>query len=224
MSIISFNQVYKDFKDGNEVIHALKETTFSVFPGELIAVVGPSGSGKSTLLTLMGGLQSPTGGTITFMDKNFSSMGKKEKTALRLDQIGFILQSSNLIPFLKIKDQFKLIDKLSKSSTQKEKAQELMEEMDIYKRRNLYPKDLSGGEQQRAAIARALYHEPKLVLADEPTASLDTKKAMTVIELLAKQTRGTDRSTVMVTHDERLLDYCDRVLRIIDGQLTEETK
>ncbi len=221
MSIISFDQVYKDFQDGNEVIHALKETTFSIFPGELVAVVGPSGSGKSTLLTLMGGLQSPTGGTITFMDKKFSSMGKKEKTALRLDQIGFILQSSNLVPFLKIKDQFRLVDKMTKGAVKKEKARELMEEMDISKRQNLYPKDLSGGEQQRAAIARALYGEPKLVLADEPTASLDTKKALTVIELLAKQTRGTDRSTVMVTHDERLLDYCDRVLRIIDGQLTE---
>ncbi len=221
MSIISFNQVYKDFQDGNEVIHALKETTFSIFPGELVAVVGPSGSGKSTLLTLMGGLQSPTGGTITFMDKNFTSMSKKEKTALRLEQIGFILQSSNLVPFLKIKDQFRLVDKLTKGDVKKEKARELMEEMDILKRQNLYPKDLSGGEQQRAAIARALYGAPKLILADEPTASLDTQKAMKVIELLAKQTRGTNRSTVMVTHDERLLDYCDRVLRIIDGKLTE---
>ncbi len=221
MSIISFDGVYKNFADGSDVIHALKPTSFSIEEGELVAIVGPSGSGKSTLLTLMGGLQTPTGGTIKFMNNDLSGMSEKEKVELRFNEIGFILQTSNLIPFLRIKDQFKIVDKFAKRKVDYEKARKIMDKMDILKRENLYPKDLSGGEKQRAAISRALYIEPKLVLADEPTASLDTKKAMYVIELLAEQTRSTNRSTVLVTHDERLLSYCDRVLRIVDGELTE---
>ncbi len=222
MSIIKFENVYKNFTDGEEIIQALKPTSFEINTGELIAIVGPSGSGKSTLLTLMGGLQKPSGGTILFKDKNFYSLSKKEQIKLRFDEIGFILQSSNLIPFLKIKDQFRFIDKYAKRGEQKEKTKNLMEKMDILKRKNLYPSSLSGGERQRVAIARAIYNEPSLILADEPTASLDTNKAMNVISILSELTHEKNRATVMVTHDERLLKYCDRIFRIIDGELSEE--
>lgn len=220
--IIIFKDVKKTFKDNNETIEALKSTSFDIKAGELVAIIGPSGSGKSTLLTIMGGLQRPSSGTVTFNGENISDMDEKKRNILRFDQIGFILQASNLVPFLTIEDQFKLVDKYEGKKYDKEKAEKLMKELDIYKRKDQYPGDLSGGERQRAAICRALYPEPKLILADEPTASLDTEKAMDVVKLLKKLTKGTDRSTVMVTHDNRLLEYCDKVYRIEDGEMTQE--
>lgn len=222
MEIIKFENVKKTFEDGEEIVEALKSTSFSINAGELVAIIGPSGSGKSTLLTMMGGLQRPTEGNITFMGEDISAMDEKDRNVLRFDQIGFILQASNLVPFLTIEEQFKLVDKFAGKKHDKERAEKLMNEMDIYKRKNLYPSDLSGGERQRAAICRALYPSPKLLLADEPTASLDTEKAMQVVELLKKLTKDSDRSTVMVTHDNRLLDYCDKVYRIVDGKMTQD--
>lgn len=222
MEIMKFDKVYKEFKDGEETITALKETSFTLNSGELVAIIGPSGSGKSTMLTMMGGLQRPTGGTITFNGENLSDMDEKERNKLRFDKIGFILQASNLVPYLKLKDQFYLVDKFSKVERNKEKADKLLERLGILKRKNQYPGDISGGERQRAAIARALYTDPNLLLADEPTASLDSEKAMEVIKLLKELTVDSDRTTVVVTHDNRLLKYCDRVFKIVDGTLSEE--
>lgn len=222
MEIMKFDAVKKTFEDGEETIEALKETSFTLESGQLVAIIGPSGSGKSTLLTMMGGLQRPTEGKISFMGEDISEMDEKDRNKLRFDKIGFILQASNLVPFLTLEEQFRLVDKFDGKSYDQERAKELMEEMGIYKRRKLYPSDLSGGERQRAAICRALYPDPKLLLADEPTASLDSEKAMQVVELLKKLTEGTERSTVMVTHDNRLLKYCDKVYRIVDGEMNEE--
>lgn len=224
MSIIKFEKAYKTFQDGDERVEALKETSFEIQSGEVVAIIGPSGSGKSTLLTMMGGLQRPTGGKITFDGERLDEMDEKKRNKLRFTKIGFILQSSNLIPYLTIEDQFRFVDKFAGREYQKQKAEELLNRMGIGHRKKQYPGDLSGGERQRAAICRALYMEPKLLLADEPTASLDSTKAKEVIELLAEQTRDSDHSTVLVTHDERLLDYCDRVLRIVDGVMKEVTK
>ena len=222
MEIIKFDNVTKEFQDGSETIQALKSTSFSIESGQLVAIIGPSGSGKSTLLTMMGGLQRPTEGTITFMGEDISTMDEKDRNVLRFDQIGFILQASNLVPFLTIEDQFKLVDKFAGRKYDRERAHKLMEDLDILKRKDLYPGDLSGGERQRAAICRALYPDPKLLLADEPTASLDTERAKQVVELLHDLTEDSERSTVMVTHDIRLLEYCDKVFRIVDGEMTEE--
>lgn len=222
MEIIKFEDVKKTFEDGQETIEALKPASFTINSGELVAIIGPSGSGKSTLLTVMGGLQKPSGGKITFMGKDISELDEKGRNKIRFDQIGFILQSSNLVPYLTIEDQFKLVNKFEKKKYDKERAEELMEKVGILKRKDLYPADLSGGERQRAAICRALYPDPKLLLADEPTASLDTEKAVQVIELLQKFTKDSERSTVMVTHDERLLEYCDKVFKIVDGEVTQE--
>lgn len=220
--IIKFEKVIKSFQDGNDKIQALKESSFTINSGELVAIIGPSGSGKSTLLTMMGGLQKPTSGKIFFDGEDLSQLKEKKRNSLRFDKIGFILQASNLVPFLKISEQFELVDKFRAKKYNRKRAEEIMEKFDILKRKDQYPGDLSGGERQRAAIARALYPEPSLVLADEPTASLDTQRAMDVVKILKDITKDSDRTTVMVTHDSRLLDQCDRVFKIVDGIMTEE--
>lgn len=222
MEIMRFERVYKTFEENGEKIEAFKEASFSLNSGEVIAIIGPSGSGKSTLLTMMGGLQRPTGGKITFDGKNLSDMEEKERNKLRFDEIGFILQASNLVPYLTIDEQFELVDKFSGKKRNKKKSDAILEKMGILKRKKQYPGDLSGGERQRAAIARALYTEPKLLLADEPTASLDSKKAIEVMEILRDITRDSERTTVIVTHDTRLLAYCDRSFHVVDGILEEK--
>lgn len=221
MEIIKFEKVYKTFEENGEKIEALKETSFTLNSGELVAIIGPSGSGKSTLLTMMGGLQRPSGGIITFEDKNLSSMSEEERNNLRFDKIGFILQSSNLVPYLTLDDQFALVDKFAGKERNSEKSDAILKKMSILNRKKQYPGDLSGGERQRGAIARALYTEPSLLLADEPTASLDSKKAIEVIQLLKELTKNSNRTTVIVTHDERLLEYCDRVFKVVDGVVEE---
>lgn len=221
MEIIKFEKVYKTFEENGEKIEALKETSFTLNSGELVAIIGPSGSGKSTLLTMMGGLQRPSGGIITFEDKNLSSMSEEQRNNLRFDKIGFILQASNLVPYLTLDDQFALVDKFAGRERNSEKSDAILKKMSILNRKKQYPGDLSGGERQRGAIARALYTEPSLLLADEPTASLDSKKALEVIQLLKELTNNSNRTTVIVTHDERLLEYCDRVFKVVDGVVEE---
>lgn len=169
----------------------------------------------------MGGLQRPSGGKIMFNGKDLGSMKEKERNKLRFDEIGFILQASNLVPYLTIREQFKLVDKFAKKKTDEKKVDEILNRMGISNRKKSYPGELSGGERQRAAISRALYTNPFLLLADEPTVSLDSKKTKDVIELLAEQTKNYKRTTVIVTHDNRLLEYCDRVFKIVDGVLKE---
>ncbi|MFC4770520.1 ABC transporter ATP-binding protein [Enterococcus hermanniensis] len=221
MSAIEFKQVKKDFKDGDTTIEALKETNFSVEKGEFVAIIGPSGSGKSTFLTIAGGLQSPTSGEVRINDEDFSGKKEKERAKRRFKEIGFILQASNLVPFLTVKKQLTLVDKVSKQENTG-KATELFKQLAIDRLENKYPEELSGGERQRVAIARALYHDPTIILADEPTASLDSEKAYEVVKILAKETKEKNKATIMVTHDTRLVKYCDRVLEMRDGRLTEK--
>ena len=221
MSAIEFKDVKKTFKDGDTMIEALKETNFSVEKGELVAIIGPSGSGKSTFLTIAGGLQAPTAGEVLINDQPFSDQKEKIRAKLRFKEIGFILQASNLVPFLTVKKQLKLVDKVSKEN-KTQSAQDLFTQLGIDKLQNKYPEDLSGGERQRVAIARALYHDPTIILADEPTASLDSEKAYEVVKILAQETKEKNKATIMVTHDTRLTDYCDRVLVMEDGVLKEK--
>lgn len=222
--LIKMIGVTKDFIQGDNIIRALKETNFTAYEGELIAIVGPSGSGKSTFLTILGGLQKPTTGRVLLNDKPFSELDVKEKSKIRLDNIGFILQASNLIPFLTIKEQMILYNKITKTKINQSWMNELFLKLDVEKLKNKYPNSLSGGEKQRAAIAKALYHQPSVIFADEPTASLDTKKAYEVVKLLAKETKEQKKATIMVTHDERMLEFCDRVYEITDGVLTERLR
>jgi putative ABC transport system ATP-binding protein len=222
--LIEMIGVTKDFLQGDNIIRALKETNFTAYEGELIAIIGPSGSGKSTFLTILGGLQKPTTGRVLLNGKPFSELDVKEKSKIRLDNIGFILQASNLIPFLTIKEQMVLYNKITKTKFNQSWMNELFLKLDVEKLKNKYPNSLSGGERQRAAIAKALYHQPSVIFADEPTASLDTKKAYEVVKLLAKETKEQKKTTIMVTHDERMLEFCDRVYVITDGILTERPK
>ncbi|MEB5482336.1 ABC transporter ATP-binding protein [Shouchella clausii] len=221
MGAIEFKQVKKTFKDGAHTIEALKKTDFAVAKGEFVAIIGPSGSGKSTFLTIAGGLQAPSEGEVLINGKPFSKKKEQERAKRRFKEIGFVLQSSNLVPFLTVQQQLQLVDKISKEK-RNQTADNLFTQLGIDKLKKKYPEELSGGERQRVAIARALYHDPTIILADEPTASLDTEKAYEVAEILAKETKKNNKATIMVTHDTRLIDYCDRVLIMKDGILKEK--
>lgn len=220
MKLIEAKNINKTFQDGSKEITALKDTDFSVEAGEFVAIVGPSGSGKSTLLTILGGLQKPSEGEVKIDEEEFSDVSDKERTQLRFEKIGFILQASNLVPFLKVEDQLRLVNKVNGEKYEKQTADDLLEALNIEDLRDKYPSDLSGGEQQRVAIARALFHNPPVILADEPTASLDTERAIEVVEILARETKDKEKATIMVTHDERLIGYCDKVYSMEDGKLT----
>lgn len=220
-NVLEMKNIYKKYGEKHTEVIALKELSFAVQPGEFVAVIGPSGSGKSTFLTIAAGLQAPTSGEVIVGGQSLNKLTKKQRLAQRFQKIGFILQSSNLVPFLTVEDQFHLIEKVDKSRKNSELKERLLETLGLKELRNSYPRDLSGGERQRVAIACALYHEPDVILADEPTASLDTEKAFDVVQLLAKEAKEKDKGIIMVTHDERLLKYCDRVVRIRDGELTE---
>ena len=219
MSIIELKGVTKEYGQGHTLVQALKPTDFQLEAGQFVAIIGPSGSGKTTFLTLLGHLQTPSKGQILLRGKDTSQLKEKERAALRFNDFGFILQASNLIPFLKIEDQFQLIDRLSKK--ERTDLDSLIELLDLTGTLKQYPKELSGGERQRAAIARALHNSPDIILADEPTASLDTERAKRVVHLLKEVTQKFHKSVVMITHDTRLLDEVDKVYEMQDGVLTQ---
>lgn len=223
MKSIELKQVRKNFKDGSKTIEALKETNFSVDSGEFVAIIGPSGSGKSTFLTIIGGLQQPTAGSVFINNEQFSELKEKQRALRRFNDIGFILQASNLIPFLTVKEQLELVNKVKKTKIDNMRVEKLLKDLDISELASKYPGELSGGERQRAAIARALYHDPAVILADEPTASLDTSRAIEVVEILARETKNKNKATIMVTHDERLTKYCDSVYVMKDGVLEKQS-
>lgn len=221
MNVLEFKNVTKSFKDGQTQIVALKKTNFSAERGQFIAIIGPSGSGKSTFLTMAGGLQTPSKGHIIINGNDFTSLNEKERSKLRFKDIGFILQASNLIPFLTAKQQLELVDKLMKNENN-QLQESLFEDLGITHLKNKLPRDLSGGERQRLAIARALYNDPAIVLADEPTASLDSEKAYEVVELLKKECKEKQKTVIMVTHDRRMIESCDKIFEIRDGVLKQQ--
>ena len=223
MKVLGFKNVTKSYQDGNNEIEALKETNFKIEEGQFIAIIGPSGSGKSTFLTLAGGLQTPSKGQIIINGKDYTNLSEKERAKLRFDDIGFVLQASNLVPFLTAKQQLELVDRINKKNKQTiQDKHSLFKELGIEHLENKLPKDLSGGERQRLAIARALYNDPAIILADEPTASLDSDRAFEVVDLLSKECREKNKSIIMVTHDNRMIEKCDHVYRMKDGILTKE--
>ena len=215
MSNLIFDSVTKIFGKGSSKYVALENINFEAESGQLILVVGPSGSGKTTFLTIAGGLQTPTNGDVKINDSTINSLSKKQQTKLRLEKIGFILQSYNLVPFLTVEEQFKFVDKLKK-----QKLHELLSDLGLLELLKKYPNQLSGGQKQRVAIARALYTDPDYILADEPTAALDTDRSMKVIELLRDLAHKRNKIIIVVTHDLRLKDMADKVYQIIDGKMT----
>jgi len=222
MAVLELKQVKKTFGSGHKQVEAMKVTNFSADRGELIAIIGPSGSGKSTFLTIVGGLLTPTSGDVIINDKNLAELNEKERSKIRLKEIGFILQASNLVPFLTVANQLKLLDQVKKGNMTKKQLEELYDDLGIGDLRSKYPADLSGGERQRVAIAKALYSNPSIILADEPTASLDSDRAYEVMELLKSETKNKNTTTIVVTHDIRLVGYCDKVYNMTDGVLVQE--
>ena len=223
MNVLEFINVTRSYQDGNKEIEALKETNFKIEEGQFIAIIGPSGSGKSTFLTLAGGLQTPSKGQIIINGKDYTNLSEKERAKLRFNDIGFVPQASNLVPFLTAKQQLELVDRINKQKRQTLQDQKsLFKELGIDHLENKLPKDLSGGERQRLAIARALYNNPAIILADEPTASLDSDRAFEVVDLLSKECKEKNKSIIMVTHDNRMIEKCDHVYRMKDGILTKE--
>ncbi|WP_204191136.1 ABC transporter ATP-binding protein [Mammaliicoccus sp. C-M14] len=220
--MLAFENVTKSFKDGNRTIEAVKSTNFKLEKGELVAIIGPSGSGKSTLLTMAGALQLPSEGTVSLNGQNINQFNEKQLSKLRLKEIGFILQTSNLIPFLTVQQQFELLKKVKKDVMNEEEHTRLLKQLGLDKILSQLPSEISGGQKQRVAIAKALYTNPSVILADEPTASLDTENAIEVMEILRRETKELNKLCIIVTHDQRLTSYCDKVFKMVDGELREE--
>ncbi|EBB5824467.1 ABC transporter ATP-binding protein [Listeria monocytogenes] len=220
---LMMKNISKNYRDGEQVIEVLKNVSLEVAQGEFVAIVGPSGAGKSTFLSIAGALLSPTEGEIAIGGKVLNDLTSKELTKVRLDKVGFIFQGANLIPYLNVRDQLLVIAELSgeKGRGAKEKADELLKELGLTARENNYPESLSGGEKQRVAIARALMNDPDIILADEPTASLDANRGHKVVQMIADEVKRKNKAAIMVTHDERVLDLVDRVIRIEDGYLKD---
>jgi len=219
---LEMRAVSKYYDAGSERITALDRVSFKVEPGEFVAVVGPSGSGKTTFLSIAGALLRPSEGEVLLNGKDISKLPDKELADIRLREIGFILQASNLVPYLNVMEQLLLVKRMAGKITEADKtfAARLLEELGLSGRVKNYPEELSGGERQRVAIARALMNDPSVILADEPTASLDTRRAHEVAALIARVVKSHHKAAVMVTHDERLLSYCDKVYRMEDGRLS----
>ncbi|EAC2225703.1 ABC transporter ATP-binding protein [Listeria monocytogenes] len=220
---LMMKNISKNYQDGEQVIEVLKNVSLEVAQGEFVAIVGPSGAGKSTFLSIAGALLSPTEGEIAIGGKVLNDLTSKELTKVRLDKVGFNFQGANLIPYLNVRDQLLVIAELSgeKGRGAKEKADELLKELGLTARENNYPESLSGGEKQRVAIARALMNDPDIILADEPTASLDANRGHKVVQMIADEVKRKNKAAIMVTHDERVLDLVDRVIRIEDGYLKD---
>lgn len=220
--MITCTDIAKRYRQGSDIIEALKPTNLTINDGEFAAILGPSGSGKSTLLTIMGGLLTPSQGRVQIGEVDITAASPAQRSKLRFKELGFIVQSSSLVPFLRVSDQLALHAKVEGTRLDTDKRKHLMDRLDIAALAGKYPENLSGGERQRVAIAAALMHDPSLILADEPTAALDTARAFETVELLRDLTHEGGRATVMVTHDERLIEYCDVVYRMRDGELTRE--
>ncbi|HBV48896.1 ABC transporter ATP-binding protein [Ligilactobacillus murinus] len=223
MSVIEFKNVNKYFGSGSAKVHALKDINFSADKGEFVLILGPSGSGKSTFLTIAGNILSPSSGSVLINGKEIATYSNKEKEQLRLEQIGFVLQAHNLVPYLTLKEQFELVDRVKKTGNlSSADLERLLAHLEIAELKDKYPNELSGGQSQRAAIARALYTDPEIILADEPTAALDSqrvKKVGTILQVLAKQQ---NKAVITVTHDLRLIEQADKIYELTDGQLVQK--
>ena len=223
MAVIELKDVKKVYGKGEAQVVALKDINFKADKGEVVLIMGPSGAGKSTFLTTAGSLQKPTSGQVLINDADISDFSAKKSNELRLGKIGFVLQAYNLVPFLTVNEQFTLVDKVKKQNNlSKAELQDLLKQLGITKLLRKYSGELSGGQQQRAAIARALYANPEILLADEPTASLDTQNVEEVGQLFKDLAKKRDKAVMLVTHDPRLEKYADHIYEMMDGTMTKK--
>lgn len=214
--------VTKIYQSGDATIRAVDEASIQIEPGEFVALVGPSGSGKTTMLALVAGLLAPDSGTVMIAGQDMTALSDSQRTEFRRKNIGFVFQASNLIRYLNCQENVELMLKLNGNlnlQTRREAIQ-LLTRLGLGDRLRNLPSQLSGGQQQRIAIARSLIHKPAVVLADEPTASLDTQRANQVVQTFTNLIHEQNRAGVMVTHDLRMCRYVDKVIQMIDGRVT----
>lgn len=223
MTTLELKNIRKQFTNGGASEDILKGISLSLQKGEVTALMGTSGSGKSTLLTIAAGLQLPSSGDILFEENRMSALSAEARRKIRATQFGFVFQSAHLVPFLTVEEQLLLMLDTAESTLGKseriQKAERLLQLVGMEHRRHSYPASLSGGEKQRAAIARAVIHEPKVLFADEPIASLDSSRSRDVMKLLRDLTHKLQIATLLVTHDEEMLAYTDRVIHMSDGTM-----
>lgn len=221
MALFTIDEVRKTFKNGEVEEEILKGINLSLNEGEITALVGASGSGKSTLLTIAAGLQPATDGQVLFEEQNLTTMKTDQVRKLRASKFGFVFQFAHLVPFLTVEEQLLLMLDVAESplkkNEQKYEVNRLLELVGMEHRKTAYPSSLSGGEKQRVAIARAIIHQPKVLFADEPTASLDSQRSKEIMLLLRTLTKTLNITTLLVTHDEEMLAYTDRIIKMSDG-------
>src|ERR1051326_4118751 len=220
---IAVRQLTKTYSEGEARVTALRGVDLDVHAGEIVMLMGPSGSGKTTLLSIMGAILTATSGSVQVSGREVVGLNQKQLPAIRLEHIGFVFQGFNLFPTLTAGENVELMLDLKgvRGATAKNRSQELLEQVGLGEKYKSFPNDLSGGQKQRVAIARALAGDPEIVLADEPTAALDSSSGKTVMEILSGMARQRERAIVIVTHDPRVLNYADRVVHIADGRIAD---
>ena len=222
MSVIELQQIKKSYADGNQMRDVICDLNLTVEPQEFVAILGPSGSGKSTLLSIEGLLLSSDSGQVIIGGQNLTNLKQSEWTKKRLELLGFIFQDHQLLPYMKIGDQLEVVAKLKgekDASKRKEEVKGLLAELGIENCYGQYPNQMSGGQKQRAAIARAFIGNPQLILADEPTASLDPERGKEIAQLIQREVKSKHKSAIMVTHDRSVLEYVDTVYEMKKGKL-----
>ena len=222
MAIIALEKIRKSYADGNQMHHVLNQLNLSVEPNEFVAILGPSGSGKSTLLAIAGLLLSADEGRISIAGQDLTGLNQGQWTQKRLELLGFIFQDHQLLSYMKIGDQLELVAKLKGEKDKKKRQEEvkaLLEDLGIEACYHQYPNQMSGGQKQRAAIARAFIGNPQVILADEPTASLDPDRGQEIAQLIRKEVKSKNKSAIMVTHDRSILTYVDTIYELKHGQL-----
>ncbi len=221
--LAKMTNVSKVYNNSNHYTTILKDVSFSIYPGEIVLLLGPSGSGKSTFLTILAGLQAPSDGFVNLFCKDLQTYSSMELQKLRARHIGFIFQTFMLIDALTALENILLVMRFSSSGSKMDhkRATDLLEQFGIESLANSYPKTMSQGEKQRVAIARALANKAELLLADEPTGSLSTQEGSQIINLLHNEAKLHDRGVVIVSHDQRIAQYADRVLYLQDGVITD---
>ncbi len=223
-TILNLEGVTKVYGSGERAVTALYDVSLQTHAGEIVLVMGPSGSGKTTLLTIAGALLRPTRGTVHVCNTDITRMGENDLASIRREKVAFIYQSFNLLEALTALENVSLVTTQTlNGATPRERAKEVLSTLGLGQRLNSLPKQMSDGEKQRVAIARALAKDPALMLADEPTANLDAKRGHEVMELLRQKALETNKAVVIVSHDDRIRDIADRVVRLEDGRLQAES-
>ena len=218
---LQMSDIRKVYRMGDTDIVALDHATLTVAADEIVALVGPSGSGKTTLCSIAGGILAPTEGSVIVGNEEITGYADKQLTTFRQHNVGFVFQSVNLVPFLTARENLLVVDELGRREGKpaRERADRLLSELGLSDRAKNLPSQLSGGQKQRVAIGRSLMNEPQLVLFDEPTSALDTELGMQVMELIRSEMKSRGTAAIVVTHDERITDFCDRTVHITDGVL-----